>query len=286
MNNYARFRSLNASGFEDAAIRWDDLRPTKVSEDFHLRDIRRGFKGRIMLDNVQYKETIHFHDVLVADLHGYVPDMLSVPGNTVIIPKFTNEQNGQRLMSATVKAIQRLTYIAGHPEVEQNLKSDYLNEIHVARKEGFSGDDEGDNIHTATRMMTEAIVTIAQTTALLLAQLDKEYDIKEALESLDQHGVFKLFSLAPPGMIGPLAANGTRLDHEEVLDQELLNEDKFALNDQLRLNLINRHVLVRTMTMGNIAVSLSNGEKIKPFLGCPAKGDDMKFLIGLITAEL
>lgn len=289
LKRYSRFRSSQASGLRDAAAAWEDLRPAKGTDTFSPDELGFNNNDR-QVRNIENPSETYFHDVLVADLKDVVPGEL-VATDIVIFSALANEQNGQKLMEATTKAIQRVVQLASDPGTEQQFHNDYLNTITIARKRDSLGKSEEDiakaELHTGTRMMTEAIITVAQTTALLLSGLDRDYDIKQALESLDNHGVFKLFGLAPMGMIGPLAVNGTRWNSDEVLDTELLDSDgEFALSNQLRRNLIDRHTLIRSKTLGNVAVSANNKQVPLRFAGCPAKPDDMKFIIGLILDEL
>lgn len=292
LKRYSRFRSSQASGLRDAAAAWEDLRPAKGTDAFSPNELGFNDNNR-QVRNIENPSETYFHDVLIADLSDTAPHEL-IATDIIVFSDLAHEENGQKLMEATTKAIQRVASLASDPETEQQLHNGYLDDINIARKGDLSDErvrsDEGAikaELHTGTRMMTEAIITVAQTTALLLSGLERDYDIKQALESLDNHGVFKLFGLAPMGMIGPLAVNGTRWNPDEVLDTELLDSDgEFALSNQLRRNLIDRHTLIRSKTLGNVAVSATNKRTPLRFAGCPAKPDDMKFIISLILDEL
>jgi hypothetical protein len=281
MQKYAFFRSNASSGLRLAIDNWYEINhPGKISF-LHVQEWE--------MDS----EPQYFHDVNVGDLGGHMPLEAVFPGDLVVLPTFENEKNGELLMQATIRVIQQLGALAAKPDVQSALAA--IPEVpKVARlKDTYEGVDEDTMVrNTGTRQLIEATLTASQSATSLLSGLRKEYDMHEAMTSLERNGVFRLFRLVTRGTIGPLTVNGTRLNPEYVLDQEMLKDGEFALRNKLSDNIIKSY---QERKRRRLISDVSSSEDYKQHLmekrslvalGCPAKPDVINFVSGLLVEEL
>ncbi len=298
MLRYAHARAKLASSFMWAVRHWEELNPEDTDNlEWLEAELREGdIDSRKEIKHAQqaYRDRTYLHDVLFADILPYVADPeLTEPGGTLELPVFKNRAAGEALMTATIAAQLRIADIAVNPEVTLALAKLTIDDIEVARKRPNtrkpSMPKDQRKQHSATRMLSEAVDTVAQATSLLLADVDQDFDIAHAISSLERNGAYKLLGIITMGIIGPLAINGTKWDPAYVLDADMLQRGEFAISDKLRQNIIDMHVRRRTLHLGRATRKISpvpgKGEILK-FAGCPAKSEHMKFAVDLIIKEL
>lgn len=281
---------LDKLGLED----FESLYPPRDFDESDRDALREWLRATRKINRSERSKRF-FHDVYVADFRNVIDEEHQFPGGALAIPTFENEQNGKRLADATVRAIQRIAELAKSEDVRAELSEISVGDIDIARKAHVRYESrEEQNINVPVRMISEAAITTAQLAALMLADYKGDYDIADAMKSLEKNGVFKVMGLFPGGVIGPMSVNGGRWDPEVVLDKEKLQENEFALSDALRMKIIEIHTSRRSSTMGALARRTIENER-SPFdrirvmpdgLGCPARVKDMKFIVDLIIEEL
>lgn len=302
---HASLRNKLASSWRGAATGWDKIELTEDEygaqylKDLSEEDIQAGYQRAWHKQDPEFRrerEKQYFHDVLMVDLNGRIPEEKIYPGGILAIPTFANEEKGHQLIEAASRVIERLSKISEDPDVQAKLDQLSLDEIEMVRK---SSKEEGaeSRVNTPTRMLTEAVATITQLTAVMLASLDKDYDLATAMKSLNGNGVYMMMGLLPAGIVGPASINGTRWDTQRVLDAEKLDDNDYALSEGVRMNIIGLHNKARDIAMAKLATRQVSEDTWfsehrsprahMPFgMGCPARSKDMKVVIDMIVDEI
>lgn len=236
----------------------------------------------------------------------------------MVIPAHEAADNGYILAEAAAHAIERLVELSEVPEVRAMLASLDYNEVPIARAQYFSAtvrnaQTEWEQQFAAIRMLNEAVTTVAQVTSMLVGGLP-EVNLKEAMESLNRNGVYKLLAtMLPGGVIGPMAMNGFRFNPELVLDQAKLAQGEYTLDSTFRAALIADRAKFKlspdyveevTQVKEQMAATAANGVSIAkirdippPFVhtdlksltlgyGCPAKARDIAYVAQLVAREI
>jgi hypothetical protein len=284
-----------SSNFTPAKKVWNELNPETADLrwlDRELRSTGITSKRGIKRETQKYLESsVRFHDIHFADLEPFVANELTFPRGLIALPTLENNEAGERLVDATVCTMQRIAELAERPNVISKLSRLSIDQTNMARKnDSGRGSEKWDNElglrNTATRLVAEALLSTSQSTALLLGNVKKDFEITQALESLENNGTFKLLGLFPMGVIGPLAIRGMRWDPAYVLDTDLLENGEYAVSKDLRQNIIERHVIQRTLSLSKKSMREGRFYKYSINQGCPAKPSDMKFVVDLLVQEL
>lgn len=299
---YRHMRAYNQSGLGTSIKEWKSL-------NYDFDEIHRSQKHDVTPEeSLRSDSATYGHDVHVVGFNDEIDNnRLPVNGTfLLVVPTFEQKVEGEQLAEAATAAILRIDDLSKDPNVINELNTvDFANNAIARSKETVRADDkEESGRHTGTRMLIEAVATTVQATALLLGGVKQEFNIREAIESLNKNGVYKLLSIMPPGIIGPQAVNGTHWNPEYVLDKQRLSEGEFALSDAFREAIVKSHIEARKREVGRPAVQnavhlMTHAANSEPFdrikkeydggdtqragLGCPADVRQMNYIVDLIT---
>lgn len=288
---YAEWRSGNASSLGEAFLEWDKIRGDTGADVRWLLSHagKTAEEAGISEPETTTDDASYFNNVHTVDMAPY--GLGSDAFKLIVLPTFAQKEKGETLMQATAQAVWRVTDIAKSPIIEEVLSQIDHDEAKVRRASDGGGNPEEQKKQAGKAMLTEAVMTTAQSASLLLADIKTPFNLGDAIESLDRNGAFMLLRLLPAGVIGPMAGNGTRWDPDYALDQEKLAEGEFALSEEFRTKLLASHTesIIRRFGSGALYQTLKTGEEAgiaAPGAGCPASLQHMRFAAGLLKREL